>query len=233
MSRFPAAFRRPATGVRFSIILFPPRDWAFLTVGLPAQGGRTQTGLPRSARTSYDPGGPSIPRGRRCSPRSGGRPQPAPAAPRRLVLQPRSNIPSCGGLLERGINEGSSNSPVRSSPRLWPPGWNGSPWAFLRASHPAVTGSARRGWGQAIEHGPGTTRSTSHQSILRPVVHSFRATSRRTVQRSSLVGCRGGSGSRDSNRPAWPAPALASAAKQAFSAGTRERVSVAVALVRS
>ena len=178
-------------------------------------------------------GGPSIPRGRRCSPQSGGRPQPAPAAPRRLVLQPRSNIPSCGGLLERGINEGSSNSPVRSSPRLWPPGWNGSPWAFLRASHPAVTGSARRGWGQAIEHGPGTTRSTSHQSILRPVVHSFRATSRRTVQRSSLVGCRGGSGSRDSNRPAWPAPALASAAKQAFSAGTRERVSVAAALLRS
>jgi hypothetical protein len=40
-------------------------------------------------------------------------------------------------------------------------------------------------WGQAIEHGPGTTRSTSHQSILQSVVHSQRATSRRTTNLSS------------------------------------------------
>jgi hypothetical protein len=36
-------------------------------------------------------------------------------------------------------------------------------------------------WGQANEHGPGTTRSTSHRSILQSVVHSQRATSRRTT----------------------------------------------------
>jgi len=36
-------------------------------------------------------------------------------------------------------------------------------------------------WGQANEHRPGTTRSTSHQSILQSVVHSQRATSRRTT----------------------------------------------------
>ncbi len=34
MSRFPAAFRPPAFA--FRVILFPPGNWAFLTVGLPA-----------------------------------------------------------------------------------------------------------------------------------------------------------------------------------------------------
>ena len=38
------------------------------------------------------------------------------------------------------------------------PGWSGSPSAFPRASHPAVASDARRGWGQATEHGPGTTQ---------------------------------------------------------------------------
>jgi hypothetical protein len=55
--RVPVSCCLSATGIRFSIILFPPRDWAFLTVGLPAPGGRTQTGLPRSTRTSHDRGG--------------------------------------------------------------------------------------------------------------------------------------------------------------------------------
>ena len=46
-----------AAGVRFSVILFPPRNWASLTVGLRDQAARTQTGLPRFARTKYDRGG--------------------------------------------------------------------------------------------------------------------------------------------------------------------------------
>ena len=43
---------------------------------------------------------------------------------------------------------------------------------------PRRPGAGRRtpGWGQAIEHGPGTTRST-HSSISNPVVHSLCATS--------------------------------------------------------
>jgi hypothetical protein len=41
-------------------------------------------------------------------------------------------------------------------------------------------------WRQAIEHGPGTTRSTSHPLILQSVVLSFRATSRRTVHLDTL-----------------------------------------------
>ena len=43
-------------------------------------------------------------------------------------------------------------------------------------------------WGQAIEHGPGTTRSTSHPLILQSVVHSQRATSCRTST-SNTLGC--------------------------------------------
>jgi hypothetical protein len=40
------------------------------------------------------------------------------------------------GSASRGINEGSSDSPVRSSPRLWPPGWNGQPLGFPPSSAP-------------------------------------------------------------------------------------------------
>jgi hypothetical protein len=55
--------------------------------------------------------------------------------------------------------------------------------AFSRAA-----GRSRRrtpGWGQANEHGPGTTRSTPHRLIPQPVVHSQRATSRRTTTKDS------------------------------------------------
>jgi hypothetical protein len=58
MSRFPVVFRQPA--FRFSVIRFPPGSWAPLTVGLPdtpKRRARTPTGLPRSARMSYDRGG--------------------------------------------------------------------------------------------------------------------------------------------------------------------------------
>ena len=75
----------------------------------------------------------------------------------------------------------SRRRPVRSSPRPRPPDGTGSPSAFPRASHPADrTDDARQGRGQAIEHGPGTTRSTHISRSSNPVVHSLRATSRRT-----------------------------------------------------
>jgi hypothetical protein len=69
-------------------------------------------------------------------------------------------------------------------PRLWPPGWNGPPLGFPPGFAPRRPGAGRRTprWGQAIEHGPGTTRST-HQSISNPVVHSLCATSGRTSPR--------------------------------------------------
>ena len=44
-----------AAGIRFLGVLFPPRDSASLTVGLPPpQGVMDLTGFPRSARMSYD-----------------------------------------------------------------------------------------------------------------------------------------------------------------------------------
>jgi hypothetical protein len=180
VSRFPAAFRPPAFASRSSC---------------------SRRGIRRSSRSAYRPQGAGPRRGYRVPHARATTGVGALYTPRTTVLAPiwgtspagacRSTAarpstplqhPTLRGSASRGINEGSSNSPVRSSPRLWLPGWNGRPWAFLRASHPAVTGGARRGWGQAIEHGPGTTRSTSHQSTLRPVVHSLRATSRRTVR---------------------------------------------------
>jgi hypothetical protein len=131
---------------------------------------------------------PPIPRGRRCSSRTEGRAQPAPAAPRRPVLRPCSNIPSAGVRFtrhQRGFTR--FTRPVFPSPvaaRMeraalgLPPGLRTPP-----------TRSRRRTprWGQANEHGPGTTRSTSHRSILQSVVHSQRATSRRTTIRSSAA----------------------------------------------
>jgi hypothetical protein len=74
----------------------------------------------------------------------------------------------------------SRRKPVRSSPRPRPRDRTSGASAFPRASHPAVTSSAHRGRGQAIEHRPETTLTTSVEPpILR--VHSMRATSRRTA----------------------------------------------------
>ena len=116
-----------ATGVRFSVIRFPPRSWALLTVGLPANG-RTSTGLPRSARTSSDRGGCPLYPGD-----DGAHPGPGTVPGRRLphlsgnVPAPRLRHSTWQGFTPRGINEGSSNSPVRSSPHPPPPGWNEQP----------------------------------------------------------------------------------------------------------
>ncbi len=62
------------------------------------------------------------------------------------------------------------------------PDGTSSRFGFPEASHPTRPRAELRtsGRGQAIGHGPGTTRSTSHQSLSSPVVHSQRATSRRT-----------------------------------------------------
>jgi hypothetical protein len=67
-----------------------------------------------------------------------GRARPAPAALRRPVPAPRFQHPILRGFALRGINEGSSNSPVRSSPRPQRPGWNERRFGFpLRLPHPA------------------------------------------------------------------------------------------------
>jgi len=102
------------------------------------------------------------------------------------VPAPRRHIPSNGGRFtrhQRGFTQ--LTRPVVPSPvaaRIERAALGLSP-GFA----PRRPGAGRRtpGRGQAIEHGPGTTRSTSHQSILQSVVHSQRATSRRTTNLSS------------------------------------------------
>jgi hypothetical protein len=88
-----------------------------------------------------------------CTPRTtvlvlaGARPQPASAAFSTASPCTPPQQPTMRSSPSRGINESSSNSPVRSSPRLWPPDGTGTPWAFPRASHPAdqEPDDARRG----------------------------------------------------------------------------------------
>jgi hypothetical protein len=132
---------------------------------------------------------PSIPRGRRCSsrlrdvpsrrlPHHSGRPcTPPPAIHRRGSLHEAST---------RVQAIRPSGLPLACGPRM-----EREPLGFPRASHPTVTSGARRGRGQAIEHGPETTlydiSRTSNQRV-----HSVRATSRRTVPSDRLRGARDG-----------------------------------------
>ena len=105
---------------------------------------RTPTGFPRSARTSHDREGCPLYPGD-----DGAHPGLRTVLGRRL---PHLNGPSLHpaptfhlrGFTSRGINEGSRNSPVRSSPRLWPPGWNEQPLGLSPELRTPPTGAGRR-----------------------------------------------------------------------------------------
>ena len=94
MSRFPAAFRPPAFACR--VILFPPGDWAFLTVGLPGALRPDPDGVSTFRTARYDRGGCPL------YPGDGGalparcRARPSPAASQRPVPAPRTRIPPAG-----------------------------------------------------------------------------------------------------------------------------------------
>ena len=178
MSRFPAAFRLPAFASRSS----HSRQGIGSPHGRPTDphraGPRRGYRVPH-ARATTGVGAPYTPRTSGAHP-AGSPPRPAPAASQRPVPKPRHDIPPREALLHEASTGVQSRSPVRSSPRPRPRDGTGGASAFPRASHPAVTGSARQGRGQAIEHGPGATLTTSAEPpILR--VHSMRATSRRTA----------------------------------------------------
>jgi hypothetical protein len=106
----------------------PAEDWAFLAVGLPAKPD--PDGVTAFRTHELRPGWvPPKPRGRRCSPRL------RDVLNRRLPLHRGQSLDPAPashrqGSALRGINKGSRDSPVRSSPRLWPPGWNGRPLGF-------------------------------------------------------------------------------------------------------
>jgi len=99
VSRFPAAFRPPALASR--VILFPPGNWAFLTVGLPGT-----TLVPGPGRGYHVPhlrdttgmGAPSTPGTAVLAP-ARCRARPSPAASQRPVPAPRNRIPPAGLLI--------------------------------------------------------------------------------------------------------------------------------------
>ena len=142
-SRFPAVFRLPA--FRFSVIRFPPRDWAFLTVGLPDEtSAGPRRGLPRFARTSYDRGGCLL-----CPEDGGALPGwagfPADAC-RFPAASPCAPLPHPIGGADRNETSvgGLGSSPVRSASRLWPPDGTGALGLLPDASNPAGNASDAR-----------------------------------------------------------------------------------------
>ena len=91
---------------------------------------------------------PPVSRGRRCSP---GR-QEIPG--RRLPLRCGQPLHPAYTTHPARLTHNETSTEVHAFTRpVCPlpvtPGWNRSPSAFPRASHPTVTGDARRGWGQA------------------------------------------------------------------------------------
>ena len=187
MSRFPVAFRLPAfasrssdarRGIRLSSrsAYRPARGRAGPRRGYRVPHARAATGV----GALYTPGTVVL------LP-AGARARPAPAAPRRPVPDDPAPTFHPRGCASRGINEGSSNSPVRSSPRPRPPGWNGPPLRLPPELRTPPTRSRRRTPRAGTGHRARTWnyRSTSHPPILQSVVHSLRATSRRTAHCAS------------------------------------------------
>ena len=167
MSRFPAAFRPPAFASRSS--------YSRRGLGLPygrLTGHRCPDPVGVSTFHTYEirPGWvPPVPRGRRCSSRPTTFPQPAPAASQRPVPTPRYQHPICGARLTRHQRRFTQfTRPAFPSPVT--PGWNGGPWAFPRASHPAVTSDARQGGdrlrARARNYALDISRTSNHRNPL-------------------------------------------------------------------
>jgi hypothetical protein len=196
--------RLSATGIRFSLILFPPRDWALLTVGLPTHDRWDVDGVTAFHTHERRPGWvPSIPRGQRCSIPARRRLWPAFAASPRQVLTTPLQRPIARGSASRGINEGSSDSPVRSSPHPPPPGWNRqqlrlspelrTPPTRSRTTHVgAGTGQQSTGPRHALRHLPNLQCRVSTQCV-RPRVAPPVAGLMPRARRVAFCLCSGGS----------------------------------------
>ena len=135
-----------ATGIRFPGLPAPAGGFGF-PHGRPTGGHQPPdpSGLSRSACDRYDRGGrPLNPGDSGALPAS----QIPPAGTRRLpTVGPCS--PACcdppAGVLMTRRHRGFTHVHPSGLPQPVAPGWNRSPWAFPRASHPAVTCNARRG----------------------------------------------------------------------------------------
>jgi hypothetical protein len=126
-----------AAGLRFLGILFPPRNSALLTVGLPALAHRTLTGFPCSARVRCGWGrASSIPRGRRCP---HGRVCSTTAACRITAarpLSPRCCIPAREVMLTRHHQGFPVSRPAPSLPLACHPQPERGPLGFSMSSAP-------------------------------------------------------------------------------------------------
>ena len=172
-----------ATGVRFSVILCPPGIGPSSRSAYRPQrfGPRRGFRVPHvRAATGV---GALLPRGRRCSSR------PRRLTGRRLPLRSGQSLtpphhPTAGISLNEASTRVHTFRPSGLPLACGHPDGTGRPWAFPRASHPAdqEPNDARRGGNR-----PSSTDLelplNSHQSISNPVVHSLRATSRRTWHR--------------------------------------------------
>jgi hypothetical protein len=184
MSRFPVAFPPPAFASRSSCSrrgIGPSSRSAYRT------GVRTSTGLPRSARMSYDRNGcPLYPEDGGASP---GQVDSLTGACRSSAASPYTPLqhPSREALLDEASTRVQAIHPSGLPLARDHPDGTGRRFGFPPGFAPRRPRAKRRTprWGQANEHGPGTTRSTSHQLILQSVVHSQRATSRRTSRTNS------------------------------------------------
>jgi hypothetical protein len=172
--------RLSATGIRFSVIRFPPGSWALLTVGLPAKR-RTPTGyrVPH-ARAATGVGALYTPRTAVLIPADRGC-RPAPAASQRPVPAPGVRPIGLGSRItrhQRGFKQFTRPGLPQACGR---PDGTSSPWADASGFVPRrpKADNARQGGDR-----PSSTNLelplNSHPSISNPILHSMRATSRRT-----------------------------------------------------
>ena len=156
-----------AAGIRFSVILFPPRSWAFLTVGLPARQHEPDPDGVSMFRTHEQRPGwvPPIPRGRRCSPRLTTITSPRLPHLNGTSLDPATTIHRCEALLDEASTRVQaihpSDLPLACSSRM-ERAPSGFPPSFAPRPHERRTS----GWGQATEHGP--NNALCHRPSLQP-----------------------------------------------------------------
>jgi hypothetical protein len=179
MSRFPVAFRPPAFASRSS----DSRRGIGLSLRSAYRAkpsARTSTGLPRSARTSCDRGGcPLYPEDDGAHP-AGSPPRPAPAASQRQVLRSRQQQAIDGVPFTRHQTRvhaiHPSGLPLTHTPGMEPAALRLPPELRTLPSPATHVEGGDRPSSTDLE-----LPLNSHPSISNPVVHSMRATSRRTA----------------------------------------------------
>lgn len=150
MSRFPAAFRPPAFASRVILSrqgVGPSSRSAYRTTIGPDPDGVSMFHT-REIRPGWVP---PMPRGRRCSPGL------IPRFSRRLPLPNGQSLNPAHPTHQQGLGMTRCQRRFTQFTRpVFPlpvaPRWNRSPWAFPRASDPAVTSDARRGGDRPFEH---------------------------------------------------------------------------------